>query len=286
MLVLYLISGEKKPQSPFVSMLLTLNQENNLVKQNYRCAGCSSSIGLIYGPARVCNFSGGLYCSDCHTDNDEVIIPARVFLNGDWSKRKVCRAVRQFFQDIEVDPILDTTQFDRNIYSYQREFAALLTVRTQLQHLSAFLLTCRTAVVGEEFRKRTYSKEYLYSQQHSYSLADLPLIQSGQLHQQLTKLFQYGKLHVGDCCLCSMKGVYRLSSFVFSKEMQVTFFGFFFFFKVSCVKHAVWMPSYSLLTWIRRLNARFVVPFFIRNAWTASNHVQDVNVGKVENEVK
>jgi hypothetical protein len=215
------IPGEKNPQSSFASMLLTLNQECSLVKQNYRCAGCSSPIGLIYGPARVCNFSGGLYCSDCHTDADEVIIPARVFLNGDYSKRKVCRAVRQFFQDIEVDPALDAIQFDRNIYSYQREFAALLDVRTQLQHLSAFLLTCRTPEnAGEEFRKRTYGKEYLYIQQHVYSLVDLPLIQSGQLHQQLTKLFQYGKLHVSGCGLCSMKGIHFhfFLSFIISKK--------------------------------------------------------------------
>lgn len=222
-----IISDKKDHKSPLASLLLTLNQESNLVKQNYQCAGCSSPIGLIYGPARVCNFTGGLYCPDCHNDTDEVIIPARVFLNGDWSKRKVCRAVHQFFREIEVDPSLDAIQFDRNIYSFQREFSALLTVRSQLQHLSAFLLTCRTADVGEEFRKRIYGKEYLYNHQHTYSLADLPLIQSGQLLQQLTKLFQFGKQHVAACNLCLMKGFLceacRSEAVIFPFDLESTF---------------------------------------------------------------
>lgn len=197
-------------------MLLTLNHERSLVKQNYQCAGCYCPIGLIYGPARVCNFTGGSYCSDCHFD-DEAIIPARVFLNGDWSKRKVCRAVRTFLKDIEHDPTLDATQFDRNIYSFQHDFAALLTARTQLQHISAFLLTCRTTDAGEEFRKRTYGKEHLYTQQHTYCVADLPFIQSGQLHQQLTKLFQYSKQHVACCHFCTMKGQFHYYHFSVAK---------------------------------------------------------------------
>ena len=201
-----------------------MNHECSLVKQNYRCAGCSSPIGLIYGPARLCSFTGGLYCPDCHND-DEAIIPARVFLNGDWSKRKICRAVRQYFRDIETDPTLDAIQFDRNIYSYQKEFAILLTVRTQLQHLSAFLLTCRATDAAEEFRRRTYGKDHFYQHQHLYSLADLPLIQSGHLHQLLTKLFQFSKQHVAGCSFCTMKGLA-----VISLSICTTFWQFLFFF--------------------------------------------------------
>jgi hypothetical protein len=61
---------------------------------------------------------------------------------------------------------------------------------------------------------------------------------------------------------------------------------FIYFCKVSCVRHAVQMPSFSLLIWIRRLSARFVVPCFILFAWTDSNRAQDVNGGKVENGIK
>ena len=192
--------------------LLTLNQESSLAQQDFRCAGCACPIGLIYGPTRVCSFTGGLYCYECHLD-DEFIIPARVFINGDWSKRKVCRPVYTWLNEIESQPLLDAIRFNRHIYTYQRDFSALLTVRTQLQHLSAFLLSCRTADTSDEFRKRIYGKEYLFEQQHTYALGDLPLVQSGQLHQQLTKLASFGKQHVAGCNLCSLKGILKLFSF-------------------------------------------------------------------------
>lgn len=186
-------------------MLLTLNHERGLAKQEYRCAGCSRPIGLIYGPYKVCGFTGGYYCPDCHFD-DEAIIPARVFLNGDFSKRKVCRQVRDWIRETETDAVLDALQFNRHVYSFQRDFAALLTVRSQLQHLSVYLLTCRTAEDGQEFRKRIYGREHLYQQQHTYAMADLPLVQSGQLLQQLAKLAAFSKQHVADCSFCAMKG--------------------------------------------------------------------------------
>lgn len=120
--------------------MLTLNQESSLAKQDYRCAGCGCPIGLIYGPARVCGFTGGLYCYECHLD-DESIIPARVFLNGDWSKRKICRSVYTWLKEVELEPLLDAVRFNRHIYTIQRDFSNLLTLRTQatLVSLSAQL---------------------------------------------------------------------------------------------------------------------------------------------------
>lgn len=192
-------------ESRFLPLLLTLNNERGLVQQNYQCAGCGRPIGIIYGPAKVCGLTGGYYCPDCHGD-DEAYIPIRVLINGDWSKRKVSRAVHQFLRDIEHDPVLDIVQFGcRAVYSIHPGFAALLTVRTRLVHLSAYLLSCRTGI-GAEFVKLIWPRLHLYQQQHTYSLTDLPLVQSGQLRQQLLRLVQFGKDHVAECEFCTLKG--------------------------------------------------------------------------------
>jgi len=191
-------------QSPFLALLPTLNQEKGLVFQNYRCADCSRPIGIIYGAMRLCSFSGLYYCSDCHCD-DEAIIPARVFLNGDWSRRKVCRAVHQFFSDVQLEPLLDAIEYNRNIYSIETEFREVLTLRSQLVHLSAYLLTCRSDA-KELFCTKMLDKEHIYREEHTYTLADLPCVQSGQLRQHLLKVLEFGKKHVSECELCSAKG--------------------------------------------------------------------------------
>ena len=200
-----LIEGQDERYATYCHHLLTINNEIGLLDQNYRCLDCSRPVGLIYGPAKVCGFTGGSYCSDCHVD-DESLIPARVFLNGDWSKRKVCRSVSEFMARIQSDPILDTTRFSRNIYSIHREFGALLTLRTRLHHLAAYLLTCRSSEVGEEFRKKIWPREHLFQQLHTFAMGDLPLIQTGQMEQLLTRVFQWGRSHVLGCQLCSLKG--------------------------------------------------------------------------------
>ena len=145
--------------------------------------------GIIYGAMRLCSFSGLYYCSDCHCD-DEAIIPARVFLNGDWSRRKVCRAVHQFFSDVQLEPLLDAIEYNRNIYSIETEFREVLTLRSQLVHLSAYLLTCRSDA-KELFCTKMLDKEHIYREEHTYTLADLPCVQSGQLRQHLLKVQYY-----------------------------------------------------------------------------------------------
>lgn len=207
-MILLLFGEPEKPSPLLTSMLRTINHERGLVDQNYRCFDCSRPIGLIYGLVKICAFTGAYYCPDCHSDDDD-LIPARVLLNGDFSKRKISKQARRFFNDISFDPVLNTVEFDANIHQNQAHFAALLRARTQLQHLSAFLLTCRSAEVANNFRSRFCGKDYLYEDLHLYSMADLALIQSNQLLQHLSKILSFGKQHVISCSVCVLKGNHR-----------------------------------------------------------------------------
>ena len=48
------------------------NEAGGLPAQDYTCYQCDSLIGIIYGPALVCAFTGKYYCSKCHQNDVSV----------------------------------------------------------------------------------------------------------------------------------------------------------------------------------------------------------------------
>ena len=116
----------------FKGQFFTIAMESGLPKQNYRCFECQAPIGIIYGPPRVCGFTGQYYCTKCH-DNSVSIIPARVIFNWDFSARPVCRRARTFLSTVQHDPIIDLSAVNSSLYSH---VPALERVRTARQRLN------------------------------------------------------------------------------------------------------------------------------------------------------
>ena len=83
----------------FQPRLLVLATEAGLPSQDYQCFECSTLIGVIYGPALVCSFTGKYYCSKCH-HQDHSVIPARVLFNWDFQMRPICRRAREFLSKV------------------------------------------------------------------------------------------------------------------------------------------------------------------------------------------
>ncbi|XP_069789984.1 pleckstrin homology domain-containing family M member 3 isoform X2 [Narcine bancroftii] len=73
--------------SSFLSLLTVIAVEKGLTAQSFRCAGCRKPVGLSYGIAKVCAYSGWYYCQACHVD-DLFLIPARLVHNWDTTKHK------------------------------------------------------------------------------------------------------------------------------------------------------------------------------------------------------
>lgn len=79
--------------------------------QHYRCAGCHKNFGdgrtrmqefvhsLGWGKPRLCEYSGQLFCSSCHT-NDTAILPARVLHNWDFTRYPVSQMAKSFLDSI------------------------------------------------------------------------------------------------------------------------------------------------------------------------------------------
>lgn len=188
----------------FLSILTTLSLERGLTAQSFKCAGCQRSIGLSNGKAKVCNYSGWYYCSNCHVD-DSFLIPARIVHNWDTSKYKVSKQAKEFLEYVYEEPLIDIQQENPMLYLHAEPLASVVRLRQQLKSLRAYLFSCRAAV-AEDLRRRIFPREYLLQQIHLYSLADLQQVIEGKLAPFLGKVIKFATAHVYSCSLCSQKG--------------------------------------------------------------------------------
>uniref|UniRef100_A0A8C0TVX0 Pleckstrin homology domain-containing family M member 3 n=1 Tax=Canis lupus familiaris TaxID=9615 RepID=A0A8C0TVX0_CANLF len=188
----------------FLSILTTLSLERGLTAQSFKCAGCQRSIGLSNGKAKVCNYSGWYYCSNCHVD-DSFLIPARIVHNWDTSKYKVSKQAKEFLEYVYEEPLIDIQRENPMLYLHAEPLATVVRLRQRLKSLRAYLFSCRAAV-AEDLRRRIFPREYLLQQIHLYSLADLQQVIEGKLAPFLGKVIKFATSHVYSCSLCSQKG--------------------------------------------------------------------------------
>lgn len=196
--------GSERDPNNQTLLLGVITTEKGLDAQNYQCGSCKRPIGFIYGKPRVCTFDGKYYCFECH-ENDEYYIPALIIHNWDFRKHIVSKKSLTFLQDVEDHSVIDISSVNPKLYEHITEMGQLQILRKQLCHLKTYLFTCKQSI-ADEFRKSMWPKEYLYEGVHTYTLADLLQVPSGQLAQSLKKSIKFATKHVFECPLCSGKG--------------------------------------------------------------------------------
>ena len=72
---------------------------------------------LVFGEAKLCKFDGHYYCYECHLD-EERLIPARILLNWDFRKHKVCVRSSEYLDSIETIPVLNVEETNKALYHY------------------------------------------------------------------------------------------------------------------------------------------------------------------------
>ncbi|XP_028820355.1 pleckstrin homology domain-containing family M member 3 [Denticeps clupeoides] len=197
-------SKRQSVTTSFLSILTCLAVEKGLTAQSFRCAGCQRPVGLSWGKAKVCYYSGWYYCQSCHQDS-LFLIPARLLHNWDTSKHKVSKQAKEFLEFVYEEPLLDVHQLNPCLYTHSEPLATVLKLRQQLQSLRAYLFSCR-ASVAEDLRRRIFPREYLLQHVHLYSLADLQQVIDGKLAPFLSKVIKFASGHVYSCSLCKEKG--------------------------------------------------------------------------------
>uniref|UniRef100_A0A158PMK4 DUF4206 domain-containing protein n=1 Tax=Angiostrongylus costaricensis TaxID=334426 RepID=A0A158PMK4_ANGCS len=163
-----------------ISIMTTIPHEIGLDAQNFHCPMCRKLIGSEFSNYGICGIDGLYYCSDCMSAGGEVAIPSRILRSWDWRPRPVSDRGRAFFE-------------------------ANQCLREKLQIASMYLFNCRESI-AEDFRKRVWPRNHLYSDIHAYSVSDMILLRSGLLEKQVTGFLAHVIDHIMHCFLCRQKG--------------------------------------------------------------------------------
>ncbi|XP_059172053.1 pleckstrin homology domain-containing family M member 1-like [Physella acuta] len=196
--------GQVEANCSRMIFLFRIPRELGLSHQNFTCRGCACPIGIIYGQPRMCEFDGGLYCTECH-DNNETYLPSSIIFNWDFRKKKVSNENFKFLQELEDQAVYDVEQLNPKLYNHVPELMELKLLRVQLCYLRSYLFTC-SQKVAETLRQKVWPREHLYDHRDVYSLTDFLQVPTSSLHKLLKELIKFATLHVYDCLLCSQKG--------------------------------------------------------------------------------
>ena len=96
--------------------------------QNYQCYECTRAIGTIFGPAKLCSYTKRYYCEECHAD-ELAVIPARIVYNWDFKEYRICKKAKIFLNALLIEPILDASTFNLNLFDYSSELKTVSTLR-------------------------------------------------------------------------------------------------------------------------------------------------------------
>ncbi|KAK0077689.1 hypothetical protein PV325_003583 [Microctonus aethiopoides] len=194
--------SEAKIVNNFDEQIGRLPRETGLDVQNYSCFDCGHAVGMTFGKAHVCSFTGNYFCNNCMS-SEEFLIPSRIIHNWDLKHYPVSNKAATYLTNCST--LLDLKILNPRIYTAVDTMAQLHSLRIQLNLLRAYLFTCREPII-ESLQKKVTPREYLYEHVHKYSVTDLLDVPSGTLAQQLQKIIEFARNHVLDCWLCSQKG--------------------------------------------------------------------------------
>ncbi|XP_065889890.1 uncharacterized protein [Dysidea avara] len=216
---------KKQHFQTMTAILTKIATQKGLDSQAFRCAACKAPVGIIFGMARTCYYTGQYYCNECHLQELRVI-PARVLFNWDFKCYHVCVGSCEYLDSIEYMPVLDIDEVNSTLYNYIPELEKCRDYRTQLYHLKGYLLTCSYA---EDTKKvlRKLTDAHLFEKIHVYSLRNLMDLHSGLLLPQLTKALRKAIKHVKKCPLCCQKGfvceICQSPSVIYPFQLDETF---------------------------------------------------------------
>nr|CAB3237310.1 differentially expressed in FDCP 8 homolog B [Phallusia mammillata] len=189
-----------------ISYQLKICPEVGLSKQQYCCAECKSRIEITGSEeARMCDYSGLYYCSNCHW-NDTLVMPARVMHNWDHTPYKVSRQAFQLLQAIFNKPLIDIQDVNPLLFNYVEELSEIRKMREDILKMKLYFLTCSKALDSKLLWK-LHDRQHFVDGSRMYSMRDLMETKSGSLSAELAEIHAEFAKHIKlDCPFCQAKG--------------------------------------------------------------------------------
>ncbi|KAG6635179.1 hypothetical protein I3843_11G024200 [Carya illinoinensis] len=151
-----------------------------LEAQHYTCAGCHKHFDdgkslmrdfvqtFGWGKPRLCEYSGQLYCSSCHT-NETAVLPARVLHHWDFTLYPVSQLAKSYLDSIHDQPMLCVSAVNPFLFS---KVPALLHIMGVRKKIGAMLPYVRCPF-RRTINKGLGSRRYLLESNDFFALRDL-----------------------------------------------------------------------------------------------------------------
>ncbi|ULU07327.1 hypothetical protein L3Y34_018821 [Caenorhabditis briggsae] len=199
-------SRKSSVSSEIADKLCRIPREQGLDAQDFRCAMCRKTIGgSFFAKFETCAIDSKYYCPECMKPGGKIPIPARVVMDWDWRERSVSDRGRAWYEANQEKALINIKTTNPRLYKHVPALEETRQLREKLHLVSMYLFTCRESV-AEDFRRRLWPKEYLRSDIHLYSFADLIDVKSGSLLRRLKHILKHSTTHVMSCTLCKQKG--------------------------------------------------------------------------------
>ncbi|XP_047942236.1 uncharacterized protein LOC125189086 [Salvia hispanica] len=200
-----------KTISLFVQIRPLKSVKRMLDEQHYRCAGCHRNFddgrtrlkelvqALGWGKPRLCEYSGQLFCSSCHT-NDTSVLPARVLHHWDFTRYPVSQLAKSFLDSIHDQPMLCVSAVNPFLFSKVPTLQHVANVRNRIR---AVLPYVRCQYRGS-IQKGLGSRRYLLDSNDFFALKDLIDLSKGffsALPVMVETVSRKIQEHITDQCL-------------------------------------------------------------------------------------
>ncbi|CAN1179686.1 Pleckstrin homology domain-containing family M member 3 [Linum perenne] len=151
-----------------------------LEAQRDTCAGCYKHFGasntlihdfaktLGWGKPRLCEYTGQLFCSSCHT-NDAAVLPARVLHYWDFTKYPVSQMAKSYLDSIHEQPMLCVSAVNPFLSSKVPVMHHVMSVRKRLGSMLPYL----RCPFRRTLNKGLGSRRYLLETTDFFALRDL-----------------------------------------------------------------------------------------------------------------
>uniref|UniRef100_A0A2N9HVE2 PX domain-containing protein n=1 Tax=Fagus sylvatica TaxID=28930 RepID=A0A2N9HVE2_FAGSY len=151
-----------------------------LEAQHYTCAGCHKHFDdgktlmldfvqtFGWGKPRLCEYTGQLYCSSCHT-NETAVLPARVLHQWDFTQYLVSQMAKSYLDSIHDQPMLCVSAVNPFLFSKVPALLHVMGVRKKIGTMLPYV----HCPFRRTINKGLGSRRYLLESNDFFALRDL-----------------------------------------------------------------------------------------------------------------
>ncbi|XP_044484214.1 uncharacterized protein LOC123210085 [Mangifera indica] len=172
------------PLGKTISLIVAIQPQKSMKQmievQHYTCAGCrkhfDDGMTLIqdfvqtfgWGKPRLCEYTGQLFCSSCHT-SDTAVLPARVLHHWDFTQYPVSQLAKSYLDSVHDQPMLCVSAVNPFLYSKVPALQHALDVRKKI----GAMLSLVHCPFRRSIDKGLGSRRYLLENNDFFALRDL-----------------------------------------------------------------------------------------------------------------